>query len=109
MKEEVVVVGWQGSEFLWFLLPNGTLVAGPSTTQPPSPMKPCSFNLLAGFKQCCHIEHGTDLVLLVWIQDHWTEPKLRRVPGGIQGLFNSRLVPSEMEKKLSEDPFDLLF
>lgn len=33
--EEEVVVGWQGSVFLWFLLPNGTSVAGPNTTEPP--------------------------------------------------------------------------
>lgn len=33
-EEEMVKedVGWQGSEFMWFLLPNGTLGAGPSTT-----------------------------------------------------------------------------
>lgn len=31
------MVGWQGSVFLWFLLPNGTSVAGPNTTEHPPP------------------------------------------------------------------------
>lgn len=91
--EEEVVVGWQGSVFLWFLLPNGTSVAGPNTTEPPPlprhshtcTSEPSSSNLgpsalrpiSQGFKQRRDFKQNVDSAVLAWIQGERTEQKLR--------------------------------
>lgn len=82
LKEEVVL-GWQGSVFLWFLLPSGTVVAGPNPTEPfqhshtgePSSSNPGPSTL----RHFSHFfkRHNIDSVVLAWSQDEWTEQKLR--------------------------------